>query len=99
MQDLSHILPSDPVTALAPTSQAGGNVMSSNNLVGTAPGSQPVDPLPPAKDQGEPKVIPSNSTQIKTGTTGKRKPSASYSAPKPSWGKAGPAAPERTPEN
>jgi hypothetical protein len=56
MQDLSKMLTTDPVTALAPTSQAGGNMMSSNRLAMTAPGSEPVDPLPPAQDQGDPKV-------------------------------------------
>jgi hypothetical protein len=56
MQDLSSALTTDPVTALAPTSQAGGNMMSSSRQAMTAPGSPPVDPLPPSKDQGDPKV-------------------------------------------
>jgi hypothetical protein len=56
VQDLSNFLPGDPITALAPTSQAGGNMMSSNKLAHTAPGSPPVDPLPPTSDQGDPKI-------------------------------------------
>jgi hypothetical protein len=38
------------------TSQAAGNMTASNEQAMTAPGSQPVDPLPPAKDQGDPTV-------------------------------------------
>jgi hypothetical protein len=71
VKDLSSTLPSDPITALAPTSQAAGNMMSNNRLAGTAPGSAPVDPLPPAKDQGDPKVTASNSAPIPPGTDGK----------------------------
>jgi hypothetical protein len=71
MQDLSHLLPGDPVTALAPTSQAGGNMMSDNKLAGTAPGSPPVDPLPPAKEQADPKISVSNSVPVRPGTSGK----------------------------
>lgn len=56
MEDLSGKLTSDPVTALAPTSQAGGNMMSSNRFAMTAPGSPPTDPLPPSKDQGDPAI-------------------------------------------
>lgn len=59
MEDVSSLLPGDPITALSPTSQAGGNMMSSNRYAMTAPGSQPTDPLPPAKDQGDPKITPS----------------------------------------
>lgn len=38
------------------TSQAGGNMTSSNEQAMTAPGSRPVDPLPDRTDQGDPKV-------------------------------------------
>jgi hypothetical protein len=85
MQDLSSLLPGDPVTALAPTSQSGGNMMSDSKLAVTAPGSQPVDPLPPAKEQADPKVTPSNSTQIKPGTAGRKKPRNGYSPGLPAW--------------
>ncbi len=78
MEDLSGIYEqfgSDRITALAPTSQAGGNMMSSNHLAMTSPGSPPVDPLPPAKDQGDPKITASSSADV--GTPAKRKPSGS----------------------
>jgi hypothetical protein len=90
VKDLSNLLPGDPVTALAPTSQAGGNMMSDNKLAGTAPGSQPVDPLPPAKEQADPKITASNAAPIQPGDDGK--PSAragrergGLSLPEPSW--------------
>jgi hypothetical protein len=41
MQDLTHLLPGDPITALAPTAQAGGNQFHSNARAMTAPGSEP----------------------------------------------------------
>lgn len=41
MEDLSHLLKPDPVTAMAPTSQAGGHVPRSNDYAMTAPGSMP----------------------------------------------------------
>lgn len=85
MQDLSKLLPSDPVTALAPTSQAGGNMMSSAKFALTAPGSPPTDPLPPAAKQGDPKVTPSNSEQIPPGTDGKPKARTTWNAPRPAW--------------
>jgi hypothetical protein len=56
MEDLSHLCPGGPVTALAPTSQAGGNMMSSNDLAMTAPGGRPVDPLPDRAEQGDPAI-------------------------------------------
>jgi hypothetical protein len=63
-------------------------MMSDNKLAGTAPGSQPVDPLPPAKEQADPKVTASNSTQIRPGTSGKPRASAgSLSRTPPSWSK------------
>lgn len=92
MIDLSHILPGDPITALAPTSQAGGNMMSDNKLAGTAPGSPPVDPLPPAREQNDPKVTASNATPLQPGDDGK--PDASkmtgYTPARPAWRPASP---------
>lgn len=44
------------LTPLAVTSQAGGNMQSGRPAAMSAPGSTPVDPLPPAKDQGDPSV-------------------------------------------
>ena len=40
MIDLSHLLPGDPISALAPTSQSGGNVAHGNRAM-TAPGGEP----------------------------------------------------------
>ena len=59
MEDLSSIfarLGGDPITALAPTSQAAGNMQSSPRLAMTARGSEPVDPLPDRDHQGDPTV-------------------------------------------
>lgn len=50
MQDLSHLA----AASLAVTSQAAGNMMSSNEQAMTAPGSEPVDPLPDRSKQGDP---------------------------------------------
>lgn len=44
MQDLSHLLPGDPVSCLVPTSQSGGNQVVSNANARTAPGSEPSTP-------------------------------------------------------
>lgn len=54
--NISDLLPSDPITALVPTSQAGGNMMSSNEYAMTAPGGEPTDPLPDRSKQGHVKV-------------------------------------------
>ena len=50
MIDLSH-LAANSITA---TSQAAGNMVSSSDQAMTAPGSQPVDPLPDRAKQGDP---------------------------------------------
>jgi hypothetical protein len=89
-RDLSDLLAPDPVTALAPTSQAGGNMMSSNRFAMTAPGSQPVDPLPPSADQGDPAVQASNTRPIPPATSGKPQASGQSGAPDPAppaWAK------------
>lgn len=88
MQDLSSLLPVDPVTALTPTSQAAGNMMSSNEAAMTAPGGLPVDPLPPSKDQGSVKVDVSG-PPVRTGTSGKPRAAATqaYRPGTPAWGK------------
>lgn len=86
MQDLSSLLPGDPVTVLAPVSMAGGNMMSDNQLAMTAPGSPPVDPLPPAKEQADPRITVSNSTPIRPGGDGKPKARNGWSPPgAPAW--------------
>jgi hypothetical protein len=86
-QDLSDVLPGDPISVLAPTSQEGGNQQSSNELAMTAPGSQPVDILKDRETQVDPKIEPTNSTQIKPGTDGKPQPGNDHLPSAPSWGK------------
>ena len=81
MQDLSHLAEG----SMTATSQGAGNMMSGRPKAMSAPGSQPVDPLPPAKDQGTPDLeVPV--TPMKTGTDGKPQPSATgYHPGPPSW--------------
>lgn len=81
MQDLSS-LADGSITA---TSQAGGNMMSGRGKAMSAPGSQPVDPLPPAKEQGDPQLdMPSS--QTRPGDDGKpRARAGSYSPSAPAW--------------
>lgn len=90
-KDLSHIQPVDPVTALAPTSQAGGNMLAQegNDNAMTAPGSEPVDNLNDHQSQvhEDPTIVPSNSAEIEPADDGKPQASgqASYSAPPAAW--------------
>jgi hypothetical protein len=88
-KDLSNLLPGDPISALAPTSQEGGNQQSSSADAMTAPGSPPVDNL--RDDQNlvdvDPKVSPSNKVVIEPSDDGK--PPATemvgYSPSRPAW--------------
>jgi hypothetical protein len=84
MQDLSSTLPGDPITALVGVSMAGGNMMSDNKLAMTAPGSQPVDPLPPAKEQSDPKITASSGPPVTKGGKDARPPTT-YSPGRPAW--------------
>ena len=81
-QDLSSLAKD----SMWPSSMAGGNMTSSNRAAQTAPGSPPVDPMPPAADQGDP-TIPLGA-QMKTGTSGKPQASrqASYTPSPVRWG-------------
>ena len=93
MRDLSP-LAKDSVTA---TSQAAGNMTSSASNAMTAPGSQPVNPLPPATDQDDPDIaVP---RPIPVSWTGKPPPRASPSwhPPAPRWAPAGSADVARVP--
>lgn len=90
MQDLSNLL-GDPVNALAPTSQAGGNQVFSNDNAHTAPGSLPASPALSADgeiiDHPPPKVSTSGS-KIPVGNDGKTKAQAGdYSPSAPAWKK------------
>ena len=68
MQDLSGLAKNGPWV----TSQAAGNMMSSNEQAMTAPGSVPVDPLPDRARQGDPAVDPG--PQRPVGTPAGRRP-------------------------
>lgn len=82
LQDLSHLA----VNSITATSQAAGNMTSSNRQAMTAPGSQPVDPLPPTMDQDDPNLT--MSPEIPVGTSGKPEPgNGPPAAPRPAWGK------------
>lgn len=74
--------------SLAVTSQAGGNMMSSNHLAMTAPGSEPVDPLPDRREQGDPEITMSG-PEIPVGTSGKpqARGSGSQVPAAPAWKK------------
>lgn len=83
MEDLSSLAEN----SLTATSQAGGNMMSSNATAMTAPGSQPVTPLPPTRDQDTPNL--GMSGEIAPGTSGKPQASgqaaSSWNPPAPAW--------------
>jgi len=86
MQDLSNLL-GDPINSLAPTSQAGGNQIFSNEAAQTAPGSQPASPARSITgeeiDHDPPQIVASGS-KIPAGTDGKPQP-GSYSAGTIAW--------------
>jgi hypothetical protein len=66
------------------TSQAGGNMQSSNRLAMTAPGSQPVDPVPDRTQQGDPHVELGPARP--PGQDGKPQPASSYTPNPARWG-------------
>ena len=82
MRDLSNLAED----SMWSSSQAAGNMSSSNRLAQTAPGSPPVDPVQPAAKQGDPTV--KLGTPMKTGTSGKPQASgqASYTPNPVRWG-------------
>jgi hypothetical protein len=65
MQDLSKLADD----SMWPTSQAGGNMVSSSRLARTAPGSPPVDDLVDRAVQSDPTI--KLGAQMATGTSGK----------------------------
>jgi hypothetical protein len=70
------------------TSQEAGNMMSGRPAARSAPGTDPVTPLPPAKDQGDPHVTPSNAARIDPGDDGKppaRTITGAPDLPRPAW--------------
>lgn len=91
MQDLSKVVfASDPVSALVPTSQEGGNMRASNELAMTAPGSVPVDVMEPAGEyfHNDPTVESSNAAVIEPASDGKPQASGQargYNPAPPAW--------------
>lgn len=81
--------------SLAPTSQAGGNMIASNAEAMTAPGSQPVDNLDDhlSEVHEDPAIEMSNSTPIVPGTNGKPRArtdggsTGQYASGSPAWGR------------
>ena len=66
MQDLGHMLPGSPFTALVPTAQEAGGLVSSNALAMTAPGTEPVTPLPDRDHQADPSLTPLATGRVAT---------------------------------
>jgi hypothetical protein len=60
VQDLSSLAENGPWV----TSQAGGNMMSSNEQAMTGKGTDPADPLPDRENQGDPKVGVTDTLQL-----------------------------------
>lgn len=90
MEDLTSMLPGDPITALAPTSQAGGNQIFSNEQAMTAPGSQPASPARSVTGEvidHESPSIETSGPKIPPGTDGKRQARGEDWSPPgpPSW--------------
>ena len=84
MQDLSGLAKN----SMWVTSQAGGNMTSSSAEAFTAPGSEPVDPVPDRDKQGDPHV--DLAEPMPPATSGKPQAasqvSARWSPGAPAWG-------------
>ena len=91
-KDLSgDLLPGDPISALVPTSQHGGNQVWSQEHAMTAPGGPSGDlgnDLNEAVVVDPPEIEPANKTQIEPADDGKPQASgqSGYSPPAPAWG-------------
>jgi hypothetical protein len=81
VQDLSHLAKD----SMWPTSQEAGNMMSDRPAAMSAPGSPPVTPLPPAKDQGTPAVPLPAATW--PGDDGKPEAGQGWNPGSPAWTK------------
>lgn len=90
-RDLSSVLPGDPISALVPTSQEGGNMRASNEQAMTAPGSVPVDVMEPAGEyfHNDPTMEASNKSPIEPADDGKPQASGTATSmagvPQPRW--------------
>lgn len=103
MQDLSKVVfASDPISALVPTSQEGGNMRASNEDAMTAPGSVPVDVMqgPGEYFHNDPNITVSNATAIQPASDGKQQASGQargYSPGAPAWAPVNPPVVQRKP--
>lgn len=92
MEDLSNLA----IDSMWVTSQAGGNMVASNDGAFSAPGSQPVDKLKDRDVQSDPHVeMPARKPP---GTNGRPQASGQQDrtgAPKPAWKPAGTPNPTR----
>lgn len=83
MRDLSGLARD----AMWVTSQEGGNMVHDNSPAMTAPGSQPVTPVPKAESQPDPAVEMPSSRAV--GEDGRPAPGKSYSPAARQWKAAG----------
>lgn len=103
VQDLSKaVFASDPISALVPTSQEGGNMRASNMDAMTAPGSVPVDVMqgPGEYFHNDPHVTVSNATAIQPASDGKQQASGQargYNPAPPAWTSVSSPAVQRKP--
>lgn len=81
MQDLSHM-----AKGLVVSSMEAGNMVADNSPAMTAPGSEPVTPMPARQAEGKPDPEPSG-PQVKVGT--QKQPGKSYAPTSPQWKAAG----------
>lgn len=81
MEDLTSMLKPDPVSALVPTSQQGGNNPHQNNAM-TAPGGDPAGGL--GADVSEAPVVETQ-PRIKPGTDGHPQPGQWSQPGEPAW--------------
>ena len=87
MEDLS---PEDRISALVPTSQEAGNMLSSRDRAMSAPGSDPVTVLPGIREQADPKMTPVGPATDPGATTRNRyRPGTPGSGP--TWARTGTA--------
>ena len=81
MRDLSALA----AGSITVTSQEGGNLVHDNSPAMTAPGSEPVTPMPDEKQMPAPEL--GTSARVRVGT--QPQPGASYTASPMTWKAAG----------
>lgn len=83
MRDLSSLARD----SMWPTSQEGGNMVHDNSPAMTAPGSEPVTPVPKAEAQPDPTVPVPAARPV--GDTGRGQPGKGYTPSAMAWKAAG----------